>query len=270
MKIFSFIVALVYLATWLKYLQVFFAESDKPVLGARALAVAAVVLHGIYFASLGLELRHPPMTNIFEALTTLALMLSVIYLNLEFRTNTSSTGMMIFPLVFGLQLVSSLFMRFAPGAPRLMSSPVLISHVFFALAGYTAFAVAFLYSVLYLFLQRELRTHRFSLLFRNLPSIMELDDMNFRASLIGLAALFVSVVLGFAWSEISFSRVPFGDPKVMITVFTWLVYLVIYVFKTLFGWSGKRIAILSVCGFLLVLVSIALINQMPATFHNNM
>jgi len=268
MKIFSYVVALVYLATWIKYIHVFFSESDKHVLGARVLAVVAVALHVVYFAALGLELHHPPMSNIYESLTTLALMLSVIYLHLEFRSNTSSTGMPIFFLVFGLQLASSLFMRFAPGSTRLMGSPMLIAHVFLALVGYTAFAVAFLYSVIYLFLHRELRSGKFSLLFRNLPSIEELDEMNFRASLIGLAALFISVVLGFTWSEINFGQLPFSDPKVMMTVFTWLVYLVVYVFKTLFGWSGKRIAILSICGFLLVVVSIALINQLPSTFHN--
>ncbi|MFA6449491.1 MAG: cytochrome c biogenesis protein CcsA [bacterium] len=268
MKIFSFIVALVYLATWLKYLHVFLTEGDRHVLGARVLAVVAVALHGIYFASLGLELRHPPMGTVFESLTTLALMLSVIYLHLEFRSNTSSTGMPIFFMVFGLQLVSSLFMKFTPDASRMMGSPMLIAHIFLALVGYTAFAVAFLYSILYLLLHRELRSGKFRLLFRNMPSIEELDEMNFRASLIGLIALFVSVALGFAWSEINFGQLPFSDPKVTMTVLTWLIYLVIFVFKTMFGWSGKRIAVLSVCGFLLVLVSIALINQMPSTFHN--
>lgn len=259
---------MVYLAAWVAYLRLFLKGGEKRVLPARVLAFASVIVHAVYFAALGLTLKHPPMTSVVESLTTLALMLAVIYLHLEMRSNISSTGMPVFFMVFALQTVAAAMMKYEPGVSRTINNPVLVSHVFLALVGYTAFALAFLYSVTYLLLHRELRTGRFSLLFRNLPSIEELDQMNYQASLIGLSALLLSVVLGFVWSEIAFRQLPLSDPKVMMTLFTWLVYLVVFVFKTLFGWSGKRIAVLSICGFLLVVLSLVLINQLPGTFHN--
>ncbi len=267
-RVFSLIVAAAYLGVCISYLRLFLSEGDKPIGGARLLAYVAVFLHAVYFLALGLTIGHPPMTNVFEALTTLALMLAAIYLYLEQRSNTVSTGTPIFFMVFGLQLVSSIFMDFSHATHRAIGSPLLVAHIFLALIGYTAFAVAFLYSIMYLLLHRELRSGKFSLLFRKLPSLEELDEMNFRATLIGAVALFAAVVLGFAWSEAGFGQLPFGDAKVMVTLFTWLLYIVVLVFKTLFGWHGKRIAILSLCGFILVVLSLALVNQLPATFHN--
>lgn len=69
-------------------------------------------------------------------------------------------------------------------------------------------------------------------------------------------------------SVIAFGLLPWHDAKVMTTVFTWLVYLAVLVFKPLFGWQGRRMSILSVCGFVIVAASMIFVNVIPHTFHN--
>jgi ABC-type transport system involved in cytochrome c biogenesis permease subunit len=123
---------------------------------------------------------------------------------------------------------------------------------------------------MYLLLHRELRNGKFTILFRKLPSIEELDDMNYLASFNGLMLMTLSLMLGFAWSYINLGFFPMSDPKVLATVFTILVYLCILVFKLLFGWHGKRIAVLSVCGFIIILALQVAVNLLPRTFHGTM
>jgi ABC-type uncharacterized transport system permease subunit len=268
LRIFSLIVAAAYLAVWLRYLKSFLGESSRRDEGPVRWAMAAAALHSVYIVMLSGAMKHPPLTSVFEALTMIALMLSLIHIFMEQRMGRGETGAAIFFLVFGLQLVSSIFMAYVPGAPRVMNGVLLMLHVFLALVGYTAFAVAFLYSVMYLLLHRELRAGKFSLMFHKLPPLEELDEMTYRASLIGLLFLLVSVLLGFLWSRITFGFLPLHDTKVMMTVFTWLIYLAVLAFKALFGWQGRRMALLSVCGFALAIASLVLVNVIPYTFHS--
>lgn len=268
LRIFSVAVTAAYLAVWLRYLKSFFGEDGRRAGAPAAWAMAAAAFHSVFIVYLSSTMRHPPLTSPFEALTMIALMLALIHIFMEQRMGMSSPGALIFFMVFALQFAASVFMAYVPAEPRLMNGAILMLHAFLALVGYTAFAVAFLYSVMYLLLHRELRSGRFSVLFRRLPSLEELDEMNFRASLIGLVFLLVSVTLGFVWSHITFGLLPWHDAKVMTTVFTWLVYLAVLVFKTLFGWQGRRMSILSVCGFVIVAASMIFVNVIPHTFHN--
>ncbi len=252
---------------WAWYSAAFLREANK-LAGIGKLAAPAVALaHVCYLASITVLMKHPPLTTISESVTTLAFMIVLIHVYIELRTGSRSGGMPIFFLAFILQGVSSIYMNFAPGVPRMMSNPLLMMHVALALMGYAAFGIAFLYSVMYLMLRREIKSGNFGLMFRGGQSLEELDEVNFRASLAGVGLLTVSIILGFTWSQISFGQLPFGDPKVMMTVFTALVYCVVLVFKTQFGWHGKRIAVLSICGFLLVIISIVVVNVMPLSFH---
>lgn len=267
LKAVSIIIAIAYLASCGAFFRVYVTENSGLRTTARAVSIIAVLLHIGYLAAITLVTGHHPITSMFEALTTLALMIVLVFFYIDFRVGAKTVGTLIFFLAFIAQAVSSVFITFEPGDYEMMRGIILPAHVYLALLGYAAYATAFLYSVMYLLLYGNIKSGRFGRLFRRFPSLEELDEMNYRSILVGLALMLVSIILGFVWSYETFTALPLWDAKVMFTLFTWMVYAVIVVFKFFFGWHGRRNAILSLCGFLLVVISFSLINTLAGSFH---
>jgi len=267
LRLFASAVSLAYLAVCVLYLLVFLREDTRIRPRARAAAMAAVLLHFLFLASAAVHLGHHPIASVFEAFSTLALMVAILFVYVDIRVGTRSVGLFIFIFVFALQLVSSIFMDFTPGRSGPLEGYILPAHIYLALLGYAAFANGFFYSIMYLLLHRDIRSGRFGKFFRRFPALEELDEMNYRAIVAGLLILLVSIILGIIWFYITYGGLPFYYAKVMFTLFAWALYSVILVLRFLFGWHGRRIAIMSVIGFLIILASMTFVNAFAHSFH---
>ena len=264
---FSYIMALTYLLVCGAYVIVYLKEDGKLRRPARMFAAAATLAGLGYLVVLSRSIGHHPITTVFEAAATLAFMVSAVFIYMDIRIGARSVGIFIYFFVFLLQAVSSVFIKTTFSIYPMMGGAVLPAHIYTALMGYSAFTIGFLYSVMYVLLHREIRSGGFGRLFRRFPSLEEIDELNFRAVLAGLGFLFVSIVLGFVWYNIQFDALPFFDAKVMFTLFAWMLYAIVAVFRTIYGWHGRRIAVLSICGFLIVMVSFTLVNLLARSFH---
>ncbi|MFC1474416.1 inner membrane protein YpjD [bacterium] len=267
LKLISYLIASAYLVVCGAYIMVYVREDSRLRQPARIFAVAATLAHLVYLVFLARSLHHHPITTVFEAAATLAFMVSALFIILDIRLGARSVGIFIFLFVFALQLVSSVFLEITPSEYSMMSGIILPAHIYLALLGYSAFTIGFLYSIMYILLHREIRSGGFGRVFRRFPSLEELDELNYQAVLAGLVLLFVSIVLGFVWYKIKFEALPFFDAKVMFTLFAWMLYMIIALFRTMYGWHGRRIAILSICGFLIVMTSFTLVNLLARSFH---
>jgi len=245
----------------------FFKEGSRSARYARSASIAAVIFHALYLATVSSTLNHPPITGPYESMSTLAILLAAFHLFMEKQTESRFPGVAVFAVAFLLQLASSFLISTQPADLPMTRNVIFVAHVLLALMGYTAFTIAFLYSIMYLLMHREIRSGSFSLLYRRLPSIEELDDMNYLASLNGLVLLLISLILGGVWSYVNFAELPVHDPKVLLTVFAVVVYVTVLVFKLMFGWHGRRIAVASICAFLLVVSSLVIANFLPYSFH---
>lgn len=266
--ILSGIVLFMYACAFAAYVRIFLREHSGLARALRFFAPAAVALHIVFLALLCVKLKHLPITTPFESTSSLAMLIALVYIYIELRTKIRSTGALIFLFVFGLQLVSVVLMRLSPASPSLLGSPILNLHIVLALFSYTAFCLSFLYSILYLMLHEDIKSSNFGMIYEKLPSLEQLDDMNYRAAAAGTAVLAVAILIGFIWAWIAFGSLPLGDIKVLVTVGTCAVYSVIILMKLRFGWGGERIALLSAFGFLAVLVSLLFLNVFSQTFHS--
>lgn len=266
-KLIGIAIALLYLGVSASFIRVFMKEDSRLRKPARVFAAVTVLMHLVYIIFLGVSIQRHPITSIFEASTTMALMLSLTFLFIGLFSESRSVGILVFLFVFVLQIVAALFIDYKPAEYQMMSGWILPAHIYIALAGYAAFATAFLHNIMYVLLERELKASRFGKLFRLFPSLEELDQTSFNAVLFGMVLLFVSIILGFVWYYINFNALPLNDAKVMFTLFAWVVYLIVIVFRYIFGWAGGRIAKLSMCGFILIMVSFSLVNTIARSFH---
>lgn len=250
------------------YVLIFFR--DDPVarrLAPRAL-VGIILLHTGFIALLALQLQRVPIASSFESMTALALALAVVYLVQEKRSTTPHTGFLFIPLVFLCQTIASAFID--PDVvvnERLLQSPLFALHIAAALLGYSGFAVAAIYGLLYLMLYHELRKHRFGIIYERLPSLDILAGMNWRAAMFGLGCLTLAICAG---SLMSFDVYPqfWQDPKVWLSVLTWIVYAVCMYTRIAGGWYGTKIVYFTIAGFMLVVFSMLAANRLFPSFHD--
>ena len=118
-----------------------------------------------------------------------------------------------------LLYASSLPNDVKPLVPALQNAPLLTIHVGMATIAYGIFATSFAAGVGYLV---QGQADRFSWL----PSHKVLDEVAYRAVIIGFPIFATMIILGSWWASIAWSRYWGWDPKETAALVTWLVYAV--------------------------------------------
>jgi ABC-type transport system involved in cytochrome c biogenesis permease subunit len=132
----------------------------------------------------------------------------------------------------------------AAAQPRLSHAGVVIG----SFAEQELLAMRFAAGVGYLVQGREDR-------FAWLPSHRTLDEVAYRAVVVGFPIFATMIVLGSRWASIAWIRWRGWDPKETAALVTWLAYAVYLHARNQRGWSGRPAALILVVGFLMVLVT---------------
>jgi cytochrome c-type biogenesis protein CcsB len=127
-----------------------------------------------------------------------------------------------------------------PLVPALQSS-LLSVHVAVAIVAYGTFSISFAAAVLYLIQGENGR--------RGLPSHEILDEISYKAVVIGFPFLTLTIVLGAVWAEAAWGTYWSWDPKETAALVTWLIYGAYLHARAVRGWRGKRAAWLLLLGF---------------------
>lgn len=255
------------------YLLVFVTEDKTVRRLARPLLVTAVALNVVFLLGYTIFFEHVPLVSVFQVFGAIGFSLAVTYLWVESRSGTPYTGPFILFLVMVFQIVNAEANALEPAFPALLRSRIFSFHVSSAVLGYSAFAAAAVYGLLYLMLYRQMRGKHFGLVFRRLPPLDVLDRMNFYASIVGVVFLGLAIVLGAVWGirEAQRPDSPYAldrpDAKVVVAVVTFLIYGLNVVARKAITWRGPQLALTSLIGFIFVLFSVLGVNFFLPTFH---
>ncbi len=190
-----------------------------------------------------------PWGNLFEFSVAFATSIIGGYLFLERRYPIRSIGFIPAGVALALLLyASSLPSEIEPLVPALQNAPLLTIHVGMAVLSYGIFATAFAAGVGYLVQGREDR-------FSWLPGHKVLDEVAYRAVIIGFPIFATMIILGSWWASIAWSRYWGWDPKETAALVTWLTYAVYLHARNQRSWAGRPAALLLVIGFGMVLVT---------------
>lgn len=203
------------------------------------------------FASSG-ELA-PATISQSESLLAFALM--VLFFAVYWRYKTTSPGILVFPLVFLLSLSAALGQ-----APPQFSSPLLKSgwiafHITLILAGYAALFFSFVSSLLYLLQEHSLKSKHMDGVLSRLPALEVMDAIGFRSLLLGFPFMTLGLIAGSVIAQLSFGPTYFRDPKILLSILMWAVYMLLLFTRWSAGWRGRRAAVLSTAAFLAATVA---------------
>jgi cytochrome c-type biogenesis protein CcsB len=82
-----------------------------------------------------------------------------------------------------------------------------------------------------------------------LPKPMVLDDMGYRAVVVGFPFLTLTIILGAIWANTAWGTYWSWDPKETASLVTWFIYGSYLHARVMRGWRGNRAAWLLVLGF---------------------
>ena len=214
---------------------------------------AALILRTI--ASFQMGIGQPPFTNLYSSMVFFSWSVVLIYLIFEKKYGYQALGAVVMPIAL-LILASTALMsnQIEPLVPALQSNWLLI-HVVTCFFGYAAFAVAFGVSIMYLVKNYYDGSGGQRGIISLLPSTHVLDELEYKAVAVGFPFLTLGIITGAAWAHYAWGSYWSWDPKETWSLITWFVYAAFLHARFSAGWKGKRTAILSILGFLFVLMT---------------
>jgi len=189
---------------------------------------------------------HGPFANMYEFSIAFAWGILGAFLYFERRYRQRVLGLIALPVALAMLLYATTIPSTAdPLVPALQNNLLLTVHVAVAIVAYGTFSVAFAAAVLFLVQPAAGR--------RGLPRPELLDEISYKAVVIGFPFLTLVIVLGAVWADVAWGSYWSWDPKETASLITWLLYGGYLHARTMRGWRGSRSAWLLIFGFLATL-----------------
>jgi cytochrome c-type biogenesis protein CcsB len=262
MDLLLLIALLLYLGSAFYAIIVFATRQSETRRVLQAMVTLGFVAHTASLAVSGWQLGHFPIVNPKEVSSFIAWATMAYYLLISLRYRTKALPTFIIPLVFLFTLISLIWPE--PGGPLPVSLEGAITasaltqvifpiHVTLLIFSYAAFVMTFVTGVMYLMQERELKSKTFGTAFYRLPALNTCDDISYHSLTVGFVLLTLGMVTGIVWNRQRDGTYWHFDPKEVMALITWFVYLFIIHYRLTAGWRGRRAAWLAIAGFVIVL-----------------
>jgi ABC-type uncharacterized transport system permease subunit len=201
-----------------------------------------------------------PLEDNFDTLIWLALVLSIFVMYVQRRKPLGGLDWFIMPVVvllLGLAAVTG------TTSPKVYEPQNLWTwvHLIGTFGGLVAFAVAGASGAMFLVANYRLR-NKAALTGPSLGSLERLEHLTLTSVTMGFALLTIGAVTGFM--KMSFEHRPVPVMKIVLSAVVWLVYAVVLHSPMNPSFRGRRAAMLSVVGFLIMAGTVVIVLLQPA------
>ena len=227
---------------------------------------AAFVVHAVAIGAGCHEFGGKEFFSLRGSIVLAAWLAAGAYLLLQRLYRVPSVGAFVLPLLL-LALVPAALAD--PGHPEVPPEVVRHAalHVMAAILAVALFAIAFGVAVMYLLQEREVKGKRFGPFFFRLPSLDALDRLNQRLVRAGFVAFTIALVAGTLNAAVVWKSAWSWDPQQIVSVGVWLLYGAMVELRHQ-GWHGRRYAVLTLVGFLVLAGAMGTFQAFPnATRH---
>jgi len=214
-----------------------------------------------------------PLSNLYESVVFFAWTIVLIYILLDLKYRQHAVGAFVVPFAFLGMTWAQLKLNDAidPLVPALQSN-WLTYHVITCFLGYACFAVACGVSVMYLIKSGKEQNSAESTpaggVMALFPSVRVLDDINYKAIMIGFPLLSLGIITGAAWANYAWGTYWSWDPKETWSLIVWFVYAAFLHARFTRGWVGKKAAWLSIFGFAATIFCYLGVNLVLSGLHS--
>jgi len=229
--------------------------------------LTAVVLHFISMLGYTMATRHVPIQNLAQSLSVAAFFLGSMFLFFQYKFDLKILGVFASVLLFGIML--SVWM--IPEAPvekiDILKGFWFYAHIILVFTGDAALALACGAGILYILQEKGIKSKNPGFFYKRLPSLDLLDNVGYTCLATGFALLTIGLVTGFIYAKTIWGRFWSWDPKEVFSVGIWLVYAALLHLRLNSGWRGRKSAIMTIIGFLILLFTFLGVNMILGGHH---
>ena len=269
MDVLFFKVALAaYLVTTLGYVVSLLAKRVVAAKVSTWLLFFAFVIHAGYFGARCILTKQSPILGMHDAFSFLAWVIAGIYLAFQLKTRTRILGAFVSPAVSLLMIIASVGLGGQVSIPATLQGRLVPIHIVMAVMGEALFVLASCAGAMYLIQDSLIKRKKGRGFITLLPSLGDLDKINRICLLWGFPLLTAGVLVGSIWARTVWGSNWGWDPKRIWTLMAWLCYAFLLHQRLVMGWTGRKVAILSVAAFIIFLVSFIVTNRLFTTLHS--
>jgi cytochrome c-type biogenesis protein CcsB len=255
-KLFN-ITTIFYMASTLAFFIYLAGRNQKVGLSGTVQAWIGFAIHTVatglrWKESYDIGLGHAPLSNLYESVVFFAWSIVLIFGIIDAKYKYRVIGAFVMPFALLGMTWAQLYLPadINPLMPALQSN-WLTYHVITCFLGYAAFAVACGVSIMYLIKAKseEGGSDAAGGLLSVFPPTKVLDDLNYKAIMVGFPLLTLGIITGAAWANYAWGTYWSWDPKETWSLIVWFIYAAFLHARFTKGWVGRRAAWLSIIGF---------------------
>lgn len=237
---------------------------------ANALLVMGLAAHLLGLLGRATIVGGVPYVDLGGSMSLFSWYLGLMYLGLELYYRQRSMSLFLLLILILLQLVAIALppSPIAVDAAADRKGALFAFHVNLSMMAYSAFALSFCASVLYLIQYRRLRSQnpgRWSAL---LPSLHLLERLNRSSVIIGVVTLGAGLATGGLWARQAWKDADSPwDPKIAWSLLTLAIYSLFLFLHHRTNWRGPRSTWITTVGFLTAMASYTLVNLLFSRLH---
>lgn len=199
------------------------------------------------------EAGHIPVQNLHDALSAFGWAVAGVFLILQIKFHLMVLGALVAPLATLSVVIAALLPKPPVELAPLFASLWRTFHIGTLIVGNAAFAIACLVGILYLIQENTIKHKRRGFFFRRLPSLKLLDSVGYASLIVGFPMLTFGIITGVIYAQMVRGRFWSWDPKEIFAAITWLVYAALLHERLAVGWQGRRAAIMTIVGFVILI-----------------
>ncbi|HKN73708.1 MAG TPA: cytochrome c biogenesis protein CcsA [Candidatus Acidoferrum sp.] len=245
-----------------------FLNTGNETMGRLGTLLLGLGLVAHYFALLERSrgLHTVPYHDLYGSMSLFGWLLALTYLGLELFHQQRSVGAFVLPFIIVFFVAAHL----AP-ADRLSPAPakgvIFAFHVTLSILAYAAFALSFVFSLIFLGEEWLLRSRKLGNVVWRLPPLELLERMSRSSVFVGLVSIAIGTALGFVWVDRLRGQIWYYDPKYVITLLVLLLYVLYFHLARTAAWRGARASKLCIFNFFVVVVSFTVVNLYLSQSH---
>ncbi len=267
-KIFLSLTLLAYFSASALCIAYFLAQQESFCRWGAWILGAGLACHTAALALITWNLGRLPVATVGESLLLFAWTLVAAFLLLLWRFPIKVLGALATPLA-ALMVSGGLILPAGKGAVSpLLSSFWVYVHVGLSFMGIAALTLAGLGGFFYLVQEGQIKGKKFGFFYRRLPSLEQLDALNYWCLTLGFPLLTAGLITGSLYAQYTLGSFFSFDPKEILTLIAWLIYAILLHERLVAGWRGRRAALLALCGFAVLIITFVGASLWFAGYHS--
>jgi ABC-type transport system involved in cytochrome c biogenesis permease subunit len=260
-------VLVLYAISSLGFIMYLFLRKEALRMPLNILFGITIFCHMVYTVSLWRSMGELPVTSPAQAISMITLFASLVFVPIALKRSTAVLTAFFLPVV--TFMLSSMAPLIQPGQAISLGSHQLwyTLHTLSVVLGEALFIVATVSSAVYLIHERIIRKGSIHTAISALPPLTLLDTILYASLSTGFIAITIGMILGGLWASvlgISFGHIA---PKVLAGAFMWLVYALGIHQRFAIGWKGRRTAVITLIGFIVMVLLFIGINSIFPEAH---